>query len=289
MRREPSGRAGSVRWWWSVRKPRRPTRTRSWLGPPGSQGGIGDRTHAVQGPGSGLGSALATTSREMSGKQPCRRRLLLGNAYGAMSGGGGEVAPTGVGFPRQWYPGLGGVRRATACRVGRFFSGGLLWCSRVSSGGLVVGHTAFAPVSRVSRVSRVLWRHAGHLFVSLAARCWSSRRGGSEEHGSHAQRRACASPISHFSGRGDGWEEASHWGATGDPRGLLFSSTTVAWIPRGDRLGLSPHCSRCSSSAVDHLSPRRGSLLMRAGRDPGHGDGDGDGRGANGCLFFSTP
>lgn len=137
-----------------------------------------------------------------------------------MSGGGGEVAPTGVGFPRQWYPGLGGVRRATACRVGRFFSGGLLWCSRVSSGGLVVGHTAFAPVSRVSRVSRVLWRHAGHLFLSLlfvglpdvvGVKSMEAMRNDVPVH-----RRSAISQEEEMAGKKR---------ATGDPRGLLFSSS----------------------------------------------------------------
>lgn len=275
MRREPSGRAGSVRWWWSVRKPRRPTRTRSWLGPPGSQGGIGDRTHAVQGPGLGLGSALATTSREMSGKQPCRRRLLLGNAYGVMSGGGGEVAPTGVGFPRQWYPGLGGVRRATACRVGRFFSGGLLWCSRVSSGGLVVGHTAFAPVSRVSRV---LWRHAGHLFLSLlfvglpdvvGVKSMEAMRNDVPVH-----RRSAISREEEMAGKKR---------ATGDPRGLLFSSSVDS--ARGSTR---PLASLFALLVVGRRSPvAKARISFDASRDPG--DRDGDGRGANGCLFFSTP
>lgn len=201
--------------------------------PPGSQGGTGDRTHAVQGPGLGLGSALATTSREMSGKQPCRRRLLLGNAYGVMSGGGGEVAPTGVGFPRQWYPGLGGVRRATACRVGRFFSGGLLWCSRVSSGGLV------------------LWRHAGHLFLSLLFVGLPDAVGVKSM---EAMRNDV--PVHRRSAISQEEEMAGKKRATGDPRGLLFSSSVDS--ARGSTRPL---------ASFVRVARRRPSITCRQGAD----------------------
>ncbi|KAK0749336.1 hypothetical protein B0T18DRAFT_406349 [Schizothecium vesticola] len=92
---------------------------------------------------------------------------------------------------------------------------------------------------------------------------------GEQEHGNHVQRRARASPINDVPRKRneerlssssevdrDGWE-ASH--------SAFGGSSTVAWLAaciwRGSTR-LSPLVARCSSFAVDHLSPSRGSLLM---------------------------
>lgn len=101
--REPSGRAGSVR------KPRQPHGRGRGLAAPGARGHR--RSHAV--PGSGVvgpGPALATTFKGNVGKPIHAAAVCFVNTYLAaeVSSSGGEVAPREVGFPRQWYPGLGG-------------------------------------------------------------------------------------------------------------------------------------------------------------------------------------
>lgn len=145
----------------------------------------------------------------MSGKRSCRRRLLV-NTGGVSSGG--EVGGTeGSGFPEAMVSGPG----RTACRVGRFFSGGavvVLSCLFRGSGR-----------RRHSVCSGPALGSCG-VMLDVCLICFLSARGLREQdHGKHAQRRACASPINHFSERGlssssvdrDGWEEASHSGSTG--------------------------------------------------------------------------
>lgn len=106
--REPSGRAGSVVVVVGAETTAAP-RTRSWLGRPGSQGASAiARCSRVRGRWAGSGA-----SDDVQGK--CRNTIHVAavcfvNTYLAaeVSSSGGEVAPREVGFPRQWYPGLGG-------------------------------------------------------------------------------------------------------------------------------------------------------------------------------------
>lgn len=152
--REPSGRAGSVAVVVGAETTAAP-RTRSWLGRPGSQGASAiarcSRSGVV-----GLGPALATTFKGNVGKTIHVAAVCSVDTYLAaeVSSSGGEVAPREVGFPRQWYPGLGGRHVAWddsslgGCR-GSLVSLPGLWLSAAQC------------LFRSS--SRVLWRHAGHL------------------------------------------------------------------------------------------------------------------------------
>lgn len=138
-----------------MRKPRQPHGRGRGLAAPGARGHR--RSHAV--PGSevvGLGPALATTFKGNVGKtiHAAAGCFVNTDLAAEVSSSGGEVAPREVGFPRQWYPGLGGRHAAWddsspgGCR-GSLVSLPGLWLSEAQC------------LFRSN--SRVLWRHAGHL------------------------------------------------------------------------------------------------------------------------------
>lgn len=231
-----------------MRKPRQPHGRGRGLAAPAARGHR--RSHAVPGSGVrvvGLGPALATAFKGNVGKTIHVAAVCFVHTWLAaeVSGGGGEVAPREVGFPRQWYPGLGG--RHVAWDDSSL--GGCRGSSCLFRGSGCRRHKCLFRSS-----SRVLWRHAGHLldrssrFSGALHVVWRAESMEAMRNDVPGRRRSAISQKDVVVVVG-----GSRWLGRSEPLRTHGVCVTIAlFFERGfphalggDRLGLSPRCSRC--------------------------------------------